>query len=303
MHVSVNGVRLFFDVEGAKFVPDGPVMREKPVLLMLHGGPGADHSIYRPAYSALADIAQIVYLDHRGNGRSEDGPREGWNLAQWGDDVRAFCDALGIVDPIVLGASFGGMVALAYATRHPAHPSKLILISTEAAGGSYRERRVELFERFGGPEVGALARRRFLEVRGHPDQASRRRLGDGWPCRIYTRIPRDPDMARRAVNRPEVLQWFTKPGGESDSFNMFPDLHRIQCPTLVLGGEDDPIHPIESQADIAAALPPHLVQFERFADCRHARACPMRPSARLPRSASFHRRRAKMKPAPERRRF
>jgi pimeloyl-ACP methyl ester carboxylesterase len=53
----------------------GPVMREKPVLLMLHGGPGADHSIYRPAYSALADIAQIVYLDHRGNGRSEDGPQ------------------------------------------------------------------------------------------------------------------------------------------------------------------------------------------------------------------------------------
>ena len=75
MHVSVNGVRLFFDVEGAKLVPDGPVMREKPVLLMLHGGPGADHSIYRPAYSALADIAQIVYLDHRGNGRSEDGPQ------------------------------------------------------------------------------------------------------------------------------------------------------------------------------------------------------------------------------------
>src|SRR5207302_3212698 len=75
MHVSVNGVRLFFDVEGAKFVPDGPVMREKPVLLMLHGGPGFDHSIYRPAYSALADIAQIVYLDDRGNGRSEGASR------------------------------------------------------------------------------------------------------------------------------------------------------------------------------------------------------------------------------------
>ncbi len=68
MHVSVNGVRLFFDVEGAKLVPDGPVMREKPTLLMLHGGPGFDHSIYKPAYSALADIAQLIYLDHRGNG-------------------------------------------------------------------------------------------------------------------------------------------------------------------------------------------------------------------------------------------
>jgi pimeloyl-ACP methyl ester carboxylesterase len=269
MHVSVNGVRLFFDVEGAKLVPDGPVMREKPVLLMLHGGPGADHSIYRPAYSALADVAQIVYLDHRGNGRSEDGPRESWNLAQWGDDVRAFCDALGIVDPIVLGASFGGMVALAYATHHPAHPSKLVLISTEAAGGSYRERRVALFERFGGPEVGALARRRFLQPEAPLGQEAReawRRLA----MPVYTRIPRDPDMARRAINRPEVaLHWFAKPGGESDTFNMFPELDRIQCPTLVIGGEDDPMHPIESQADITAALPPSLVQFERFADCGH----------------------------------
>ncbi len=73
----MNGVRLFFDVEGAKLVPDGPAMREKPALLMLHGGPGTGDSIYRPAYSALSDIAQVVYLDHRGNGCSEDGARSG----------------------------------------------------------------------------------------------------------------------------------------------------------------------------------------------------------------------------------
>jgi pimeloyl-ACP methyl ester carboxylesterase len=269
MHVFINGVRLFFDVEGAKLVPDGPAMREKPTLLLLHGGPGFDHSIYKPAYSALADIAQIIYLDHRGNGRSEDGAWESWNLAQWGDDVRAFCDALGIVDPIVLGASFGGMVALAYATRHPDHPSRLVLISTEAAGGTHRDRRVALFERFGGAEVGALARRRFLEVQGQADRAAL----DAWrrlAMPLYTRTPRDPDMARRAINRSEVLHWFTRPGGESHAFNMFPDLGRIQCPTLVLGGEDDPMIPIECQADIAAALPPHLVQFERFANCGHA---------------------------------
>ena len=269
MQVLVNGVRLFFDVEGAKLVPDGPVMREKPTLLLLHGGPGFDHSIYKPAYSALADIVQIIYLDHRGNGRSEDGLRERWNLPQWGDDVRAFCDILGIASPIVLGVSFGGMVGLAYATRHPAHPCKLVLISTEAARGTHLDRRVALFERFGGPEVGALARRRFLEVQGHPDQASLeawRRLA----MPLYTRIPRDPDAARRAVSRSEVLHWFTRPGGEAHTFDMFGDLHRIQCPTLILGGEDDPIHPIETQADIAAALSSHLVQFERFPNCRHA---------------------------------
>jgi proline iminopeptidase len=183
--------------------------------------------------------------------------------------VRAFCDSLGIVAPIVLGASFGGMVAMAYATRHPAHPSKLILISTAASGAEYLNRRIELFERFGGPEVGALARRHFVEVKGHTGQASL----DAWrrlAMPHYFRSPRDPDMARRAVSRSDVLLWFSRPDGESHSFNLFPDLHRIQCPTLVLGGEDDPMHPIESQADIAAALPTHLVQFERFANCGHA---------------------------------
>jgi pimeloyl-ACP methyl ester carboxylesterase len=244
-------------------------MREKPTLILLHGGPGFDHSIYKPAYSALAESAQIIYLDHRGNGRSEDGPEEGWNLTQWADDVRAFCDVLGIVKPIVLGASFGGMVALAYATRHPVHPSKLVLISTEAAGDTHLERRVELFERFGGSEVGALARRSFLELQGHSDEASLaswRRLA----LPLYTRTPRDPNMAHRAIRRSEVLHWFTRPGGESHTFNMFPDLARIQCPTLVLGGDDDPMHPIESQADIVAALPSRLVQFESFPNCGHA---------------------------------
>jgi len=270
MHVLVNGVRLFFDVEGAKLVPDGPAMRERPTLLLLHGGPGFDHTIYKPVCSALADIAQVIYLDHRGNGRSDAGPKERWTLAQWGDDVRAFCDALGIEKPIVLGVSFGGMVAMAYATRHPSHPGKLILISAEAKGGSHLERRVELFEHFGGPEVGALARRRFFEEKGQPSEdtiAEWRRLA----MPHYTRKSRDADAMRRAIIRPDVLQWFTRPGpdGESRNFNMLADLSRVACPTLVMGGEDDPMHPIESQAEIAAALSPSLVRFERFAGCGH----------------------------------
>jgi pimeloyl-ACP methyl ester carboxylesterase len=163
MYVEVNSARLFFDVEGAGLVPDGPTMRAKPTLLLLHGGPGFDHTSYKPAFSALADIVQVIYLDHRGNGRSSGDDPATWNLAQWGDDVKAFCDVLGIDNPIVYGASFGGMVALSYATRHPAHPGKLILVSTEAAGHSHLNRRIELFERLGGQEVGELARRRFLE--------------------------------------------------------------------------------------------------------------------------------------------
>jgi len=267
MFIAVNGARVYFDVEGAGLVPDGPRMRSKPTLLLLHGGPGFDHTSYKPAFSALADVVQIVYLDHRGNGRSAGGDPATWNLAQWGDDVRTFCDVLGIEKPIVYGASFGGMVAVAYATRHPGHPGKLILVSTEAAGHSHLERRVALFERLGGPEVGALARRRFLE--GNLDaQGLEAWVRLAFP--IYTRTRRDPQAAQRAVRRPEVNLWFARPGGEGWTFNFLPNMSRIQCPTLVLGGEDDPMIPIECQEDLVAALPSHLVRFERFANCGHS---------------------------------
>jgi pimeloyl-ACP methyl ester carboxylesterase len=266
MHVLVNGVRLFFDVEGASLVPDGPAMREKPTLVLLHGGPGMDHSTYKPRFSQLADMAQVVFLDHRGNGRSDPGRCEAWTLAQWGDDVHAFCEALGIAKPIVLGMSFGGMVAMAYATRHPAHPAKVILVSTEAAGGTHLEERVALFERLGGPEVGALARRRLID--GHIDAA----MIEEWvrlAFPVYTRTPRDPGWVQRAIVRPEVHLWFTRPGGEGHTFNFLPMLQRVQCPTLVLGGEEDPMMPIACQEEIAAALPAHLVRFERFPSCGH----------------------------------
>ena len=95
---------------------------------------------------------------------------------------------------------------------------------------------MELFERFGGPEVGALARRRFVEGQGHTDSAS----VEAWlrlAFPLYTRTPRNPDVARRVVRHPEVTRWLTRPGGEV--------------------------------SDIAAALPAHLVRFERFAGCGH----------------------------------
>src|SRR6266436_2013192 len=148
MRVLVNGVRLFFDVEGASLVPEGPTMREKPTLVLLHGGPGLDHSLYKPAFSTFADVVQVIYLDHRGQGRSARSSPDQWNLATWADDLRAFCDALAIEHPIVFGESAGGWVAMAYATRYPDHPGKLILSSTSARRSLPRI--LAVFERLGG---------------------------------------------------------------------------------------------------------------------------------------------------------
>jgi len=57
--------------------------------------------------------------------------------------------------------------------------------------------------------------------------------------------------------------------GEDHRFDLLSELAKVRCPTLVLGGEDDPICPIDDQADIAAALPADLVRFERFPGCGH----------------------------------
>ena len=112
-----------------------------------------------------------------------------------------------------------------------------------------------------------MARRRLFE--GHGDLASL----EAWrriALPLYTRTARDPDVMRRALSNAEVLQAFAGPGGEDHSFNLLCDLARVRCPTLVMGGEEDPMTPIECQADIVAALPAHLVQFVRFPECGHA---------------------------------
>jgi pimeloyl-ACP methyl ester carboxylesterase len=253
---------------GRKLVPDGPVMREKPTLLMLHGGPGADHSIYRPAYSALADIAQIVYLDHRGNGRSEDGPQE---AGPWRSGATTCARS---ATPGHRRSDRAGRVVRRHGRaglRHaPSGPS------FEADPDQHRgrrrfasERRVALFERFGGPEVGALARRRFLEFRAIRTRP-RSPPGGGWPCRTISasRAIRTWRAARSAGRGAAMVHQTGR--REPHLRPDVPDLHRIQCPTLVIGGEDDPIHPIESQADIAAALPAASRAVRAVCDCRHA---------------------------------
>ncbi len=71
MFVRLGEQRIFFDVVGSKLEADGPRMREKPTLIVMHGGPGFDHTGLRGDFDEFADIAQVVYIDHRGNGRSQ----------------------------------------------------------------------------------------------------------------------------------------------------------------------------------------------------------------------------------------
>jgi len=254
------GARLFVDVEGPGLVPDGPSMREKPTLILLHGGPGYDHSGFKPLFSRLADLAQIVYVDHRGHGRSDRRPREEWTLDTFADDVVRLCDALGIVKPIVLGQSFGGFVAQRYIARHPAHPRKVILSSTSHHMGL--DRKLAMFERLGGLEARAVAEA-FWTAPNADTWATYNRV---CMC-LYNTTPQDGQGRQRIVFNTEIL--FASAGGEQRTMDLRPGLAKTQCPVLVMAGDADPVTPIEDAQEIVAALPPQWVQFERFANVGH----------------------------------
>ncbi len=262
MRVSIGDCRLFVDVEGLGLVPDGGTMRARPTLILLHGGPGFDHSSFKPHWSEFTDIAQIVYYDHRGQGRSDRSHPSRWNLEQWAADLVALCDAFEITEPIVYGVSFGGMVALQYLVDHPTHASRVILDSTTAR--SDPALMLPVFERLGGP----AARDAAAAFWAQPTPESTKQYFElCMPLYSRTTAPDARDRMHRQLEVANYELFETWGRGEQRSFDLTGRLDSVTRPVLLLAGEDDPVCPVAGAELIAAGIP--HAQFERFDDCGH----------------------------------
>jgi proline-specific peptidase len=262
--IKLGDQSIFFDVVGAKLEADGPRMRERPTLIVLHGGPGFDHSGLRGDFDGLADIAQVVYLDHRGNGRSVPSDPTTWTLAQWGDDIHAFCETLGIEKPIVLGQSFGGMVAQSYATRHPVHPRALVLSSTAARMDF--DASLALFKAKGGAEAYEAAVRMWGSG---SDEEFNNYMRVCMPLYNTAQRAGGDDARQRAVMRREVFRHFSLPGCEIRRMDFRPVLNKILCPTLILAGAEDPITPPHLAQEMLTCIKASLATLRVFEDCGH----------------------------------
>ena len=156
MRVEVDGARLFFDVEGALLRPVGPWLEERPTVVIVHTGPGSDHTAYKEHIGPhLAERAQVVYLDLRGCGLSDRSTPATWNVETWSSDLHGLLARLGVERPVVLGTGFGCFVALRYAQRWPANLSKLVLSNPNAR--VVTERMLERYAELGGAKARASA--------------------------------------------------------------------------------------------------------------------------------------------------
>jgi len=252
MRVPVNDTQLYFDVEGPGLVPDGTTMRERPVLLALHGGPGFDHTIFKPTLSALADAVQVVYLDLRGQGRSGRPAVESCTLEQMADDVAAFCRAVGLDRPIVLGHSAGGFVALNLAVRHPDVVGRLILVDTAAATADMGDA-MSTLERRHGPEARAAAERMFGGDFSPAVLDDFMRLVAPAYVRDPAKLPALAEAIARSNFNTEVAGYYFRE--RAAFYDLHARLGEIAVPTLVVVGDYDWLTPLNASRLIASAIP------------------------------------------------
>jgi proline iminopeptidase len=224
-------------------------------LLLMHGGPGADHHSMLP-FRRLADRFTLVFYDHRCNGRSVGAPVTSMTWENLTADADALRERLGFEHWAVVGHSFGGHVALEYALRYPGSLSHLVLLDTGGDARWSRENGPDLLAGRGySPKTVALARRFFRgQIRPNEMRLGLMRFGSAYYHRPGIRlVARELIAARGTRMRPDALIFAGR--HLLDGWSVMDRLGEIVAPTLVLAGRDDFLFPPEHQVELAAGIP------------------------------------------------
>lgn len=263
MRVRVGDVSLFFDTDGPQFVIGENSADLLPTAVLVPGGPGQSHLHHKVTPPLPEGLVHAIHYDHRGTGQSDESTPEKWNLDRWASDLAGLCAALDIRRPIVLGTSFGAIVALRFAQMYPDRASKLILVSGVAR--FVRDEMLDVFERLGGAEARRIADEFYARPSGETAAEFQRMCSP-----LYTRTPLDDQAIRpmrgEPLNMKLIMHWAR---GEARTMDLRGDLAAVRCPTLILAGLDDPAAPASASREIADGIATNLVTFKVFEHCGH----------------------------------
>lgn len=256
MDITINDCKIFFDVYGSKLdiLPDRVI--EKPTLIVLHGGHGmVDHTVYVNFWSRFSDIAQVILIDQRGCGRSDQRNSSEWNLKQWAEDLHIFCRLLGINQPIIAGVSMGGHVMLDYIRRYPDEAQALIFCNTEAQ--FILEDVCAVMERKAGKNVAELLRKQFTQPTPETQKEYQQKCVPHYGKKGYTQ-----NEVSRCIQHPEVFVHYCK--DELLQFNYLDALDKIKVPTLLMVGQESPLHPPIRAFEMTDRIEKSLVEMHVF---------------------------------------
>lgn len=214
--LQANGIEIGYDVEGSG-----------PPLILLHGATSLAREDFAAQLPSLTKSFMVHLPDARGHGRTRWDAAQGFRYDWLVDDLAAFVDALGLETFHVLGFSMGAMTALQFGARSPERLRSLVVVGIT----TLREPRASVGRRLMDPER-ILAR--------EPDFAATlaRRHDAGQGVGAWQRLL--PAIAADIAAQPLLTP---------------AELHRIECPAMVVCGDRDPFVPPEHAAGLARQLP------------------------------------------------
>lgn len=267
MYAKLRGTEIYYDISGMGLEPQGDQFVEKPVLFMLHGGPGGDHLRFKQHSIDLNKVAQLVFIDHRGCGRSKKTKAKDYTLENNIEDIEALRKHLGLKKISILGASYGGIVAQGYAIRYPKNVDKLILSATAP---SYRfiEEAKQIIETNGTRKQNKLALRLWNGSFKNVKQVNEYFKAMETLYSVKAKKKKKPTPKSATIWSYQALnQGF---GGFLRNFDFTNKLKKIRARTLILAGEKDWICNAK-QAKVMAKHIPHA-KLKIFKNCGHSLA-------------------------------
>ena len=245
--VSLDDAKIFYEVIGSG-----------DPILVVHGGPRLDHAYLRPGLDALAARNTVIYYDQRGTGRSTADLEPGSiNLDSFVADIDALRQILGFDRVTLLGHSFGALIAIEYALRHPDGTRALILMTPVEPGSRYQEATAERQRarrtEEDAQEMSDLRESEAFAARDPATLSRVYRVSFRQLLRDRQRIEElDLDLATEtARNGQDVARLL---GTSMASMEWWDRIGAIGAPTLVLSGRYDAA-PLEMGQALAEAFP------------------------------------------------
>lgn len=230
---TVNGLRL-------RYLDYSPASVGKPPVMLLHGLAMFAHTWDHNA-AVLRDDLHVISVDQRGHGESDRGACEDYRTAVFASDILGLADALGWQRFSLVGQSMGGHNSMYVAATHPERVEKLVIsdmepiMRIELIAYMRNAERLPEYDSLDDVFNEAVSRnpRPTAELQRHRAEHTVKRLPNGRLTPLYD------------LNAPRC--W--------ESQDLWSMLGQIQCPTLLLRGEESPVLQRDVAARMVAAIP------------------------------------------------